>query len=146
VKAKGSVKLETFRDDELLYTFEDNNLIVNLGLALIASRMEGVNKAVISHMSVGDDGTAPAGGDTDLISMLDTRLALDSTNIVTTTETNDTIQYICTYAAGVSTGDLREAAIFNAASGGDMLSRISFPLKTKGSLDVTVITWKVQFT
>ena len=145
VNVKGIVNIDTYRDGRLLWSFEDKNLIVNVGLALITARMEGVTKDVITHMAVGDDGTAPSGGDTDLVSMLGSRLVLDSTNIVTTAVANDTIQYICTFGEGVSTGGLEEAAIFNAAAGGDMLSRIAFPVKNKGALDVSVITWKIVF-
>ena len=53
------------------------------------------------------------------------------------------ITYVATFGVGVSTGDIKEAGIFNAASAGSMLCRTTFPVVTKASGDSIVITWVV---
>ena len=47
--------------------------------------------------------------------------------------------------SGPPAGGVWSALAPNAAAGGDMLSRIAFPVKNKGALDVSVITWKIVF-
>lgn len=120
------------------------NLVVDAGLAFIASRMAGVASAVISHMGLGTSTTAAADAQTALVSAhADGRKILDSTTIVTTTVANDTVQYVATFQAGFSTGAITEAGIFNAAAAGSMLCRTVFSVMNKGALDSMVITWKV---
>ena len=74
---------------------------------------------------------------------MDGRVALDSTTIVTTSVTNDSIQYVATFPAGTATAGLQEAGIFNASSAGTMLCRTVFAVINKGALDTLTITWKI---
>jgi hypothetical protein len=48
-----------------------------------------------------------------------------------------------TYAAGTGTGALTEAGIFNAGSGGTMLSRVVFSAINKGAADSLTISWTI---
>jgi len=95
----------------------------------------------MSHMAVGSGSTAAAAGDTSLTEL--GRVSLTSTTIVTTSVTNDAVQYVATFAAGTGTGAITEAGIFNAGSAGTMLCRTVFAVINKGSLDTLTITWKV---
>jgi len=144
VSVNGKITADIYREGVLINSLKQDNLVVDVGLALITSRMEGVVKGPITHMSVGTDVTLPDPLDVDLISMLGTRLVV-STSRLTTTVANDTIQYISTFGAGISTGALTEAGIFNAASGGDMLSRVTFAVINKAAADTMVITWQIVF-
>ena len=56
----------------------EKNLIVTVGLTFICSRMTGTSKNVMSHMALGSGTTAAAAGQTDLVSILGSREALDS--------------------------------------------------------------------
>ena len=120
---------------------EIKNLVVNTGLAYIISRMVGTSKAVMSHMALGSGTTAAAGAQTDLVSMLGAREALDSTTI--TGSNSEKVQYVASFEAGDATGAVTEAAIFNAGVGGDMLCRTVFPVVNKQADDTLAITWTI---
>lgn len=142
VKAKGTLTLTLIGPDgEIKEQFEDN-LVVNTGLAYIASRLKDATATAMSHMAVGTGTTAAAATQTALVTEL-ARVALTSTTIVTTTVTNDAIQYVATFPAGTGTGAITEAGLFNAASLGTMLSRTVFSVINKGALDALTITWKI---
>ena len=120
---------------------EVKNLVVNAGLAYIASRMTGTSKSVMSHMALGSGTTAAAAGQTDLVSVLGSREALDSTTIAGTN--NEKVVYVSSFEAGDATGAVTEAGIFNAASGGDMLCRTVFSVVNKAADDTLSITWTI---
>ena len=119
------------------------NLIVNDGLDFITARMIGTGQNVMSHMAVGTDNTAAAASQTDLAAILGSKVALDS--YARSGSNNETIDYVCTFGAGVSTGAIVEAGIFNNASAatGDMLARTVFATINKGASDSLILTWSV---
>jgi hypothetical protein len=117
------------------------NLVVNTGLAYIASRMTGTSKSVMSHMALGSGTTAAAAGQTDLVSVLGSREALDSTAIAGTND--EKVVYVSSFEAGDATGAVTEAGIFNAASGGDMLCRTVFSVVNKAADDTLSVTWTI---
>lgn len=122
-------------------TREEKNLVVNTGLAYIVSRMTGTSKNVMSHMALGSGTTAAAAGQTDLVSILGSREALDSTTITGTN--NEKVQYVCGFEAGDATGAVTEAGLFNAASSGDMLCRTKFNVVNKAADDTMTVTWTI---
>ena len=120
---------------------EINNLIVSAGLTFICSRMAGASANVMSHMALGSGTTAAAGGQTDLVSILGSREALDSS-----TESSNTITYVSSFEAGEGTAAVTEAGIFNAASSGDMLCRTVFSVVNKEADDTMSVTWTITLT
>lgn len=143
-RATGKVKIE-HRDEsgELIAAVERDNLVVTTGRNVIANRMRSSpTMAAMTHMAVGTDATAAAIGQTALIAeVAASRTALDSTTV-----TNNQIAYVCTFPAGVGTGNLREAGIFNASSSGDMLARVTFSSLNKAAGDSVTITWTITIT
>ena len=127
------------KDGNVKDTREIKNLVVNAGLAFVISRMAGTTKNVMSHMALGSSTTAAAAGQTDLLSILGSREALDSTTISGTN--NEKIIYVSSFEAGDATGAVTEAGIFNAVTGGDMLCRTVFPVVNKQADDTLAITW-----
>ena len=121
-------------------TREVKNLVVDAGLVFITSRMTGTSKAVMSHMALGSGTTAAAAGQTDLVSVLGSREAIDS---ATLTGSNKAVAYVSSFEAGDATGAVTEAGIFNASSGGDMLCRTVFSVVNKAADDTMSITWTV---
>ena len=117
------------------------NLVVNSGLAYIASRMTGTAKAVMSHMALGSGTTAAAAGQTDLVSILGSREALDTITIAGSN--NEKVVYVASFEAGDATGAVTEAGIFNAASSGDMLCRTKFNVVNKAADDTMSVTWTI---
>jgi hypothetical protein len=117
------------------------NLIVSAGLEFICSRMSAASAGVMSHMALGSGTTAAAAGQTDLVSILGSREALDSS-----TASNNTITYVSSFEAGEGTGAVTEAGIFNAASSGTMLCRTVFSVVNKEADDTMSVTWTITLT
>lgn len=113
------------------------NLVVTVGKNFIASRMVGTASAAMSHMAVGTSNANLAAANTALAAQL-TRVALTSA-----TATNSTVTYVGNYGAGVGTGALVEAGIFNDATTGTMLCRTTFPVINKEASDTLTINWVV---
>jgi hypothetical protein len=113
------------------------NLVVTTGKNFIASRMVGATSAVMSHMAVGTNSTAPAAGDTTLNTEL-ARVALSSG-----TASGNVATYTATFGAGTGTGALVEAGILNAGAAGDLLCRTTFSVVNKSASDSMTITWTV---
>lgn len=120
---------------------KEKNLIVNTGLNAILDRLVGTSEAVMSHMGLGSSSTAAAAGQTDLISLLGSREAIDSSTV-----TGSSVAYVCTFEAGDATGTITEAGIFNASTSGTMLCRSVFSSITKGANDSLNVTWTITVT
>ncbi len=113
------------------------NLVVDTGLAYIASRMKDTTQTAMSHMAIGEGTTNPAAGDTALEDEA-ARVAL-----TTTTVTDNAVEYVATFGAGVGTGAITEAGILNNSTGGTLLCRTEFAVINKGASDSMTITWTV---
>lgn len=120
---------------------EIKNLVVNSGLAYIASRMKDTSKSVMSHMGLGSGTTAAAASQTDLVTLLGSREALDGTAI--SGSNNEKVVYTSSFEAGDATGAVTEAGIFNAATSGDMLCRTVFSVVNKAADDTMSVTWTI---
>jgi len=143
LKPTGTLKLQLIGADGNITEQHEHNLVVNTGLAYISSRMYGTAQTVMSHMAVGTGSGTAGAADTALGSQI-ARVALDSSAIVTTVITNDSVQYVAIFSPGTGTGAITEAGIFNDGTAGTMLCRTVFAVINKGALDTLVITWKVQ--
>ena len=121
----------------------EKNLVVQKGLEFIIDRMTGASKAVMSHMALGSSSTVAAGSQTDLVSILGSREALDSTTIPSATKHK--VVFASTFEAGDATGAVKEAGIFNhgTAASGDMLSRVVFDVVNKAADDTMTVTWTI---
>lgn len=142
IKTKGTLTLVLTDENGNVKQQDEHNLVVSTGLAYIASRMKDATATAMSHMAVGAGAAAAAAANAALGSELG-RVALTSTTIVTTSVTNDAVQYVATFPAGTGTGAITEAGIFNNVTAGTMLCRTVFAVINKGALDTLTITWKV---
>ncbi len=109
-------------------------MIVDTGLQHIADQMAEASQAAMSHLAVGTGTTAEAASDTALETEL-ARVAFTSKS-----RSNQKVVYVADLAPGVATGALTEVGVFNAGANGDLLSRITFPVKNKGAGDSLQIT------
>jgi hypothetical protein len=114
------------------------NLVVNTGLNFMTSRMKDTTLAAMTHMAVGSGTTAAAAGDTALETQISSRVSLTSTTV-----TANAIEYVAAFGAGVSTGAITEAGIFNASTSGTMLCRTVFSVVNKAAADTLQITWTI---
>lgn len=139
LKLKGDVFITVKdKDGNIKEERHEKNLVVSAGLNFICDRMKDTTNAVMSHMGLGSGSTAAAAGQTDLVSLLGSREALDSTTVAT-----NTITYVSSFEAGDATGSVVEAGIFNASTGGTMLCRVVFGTITKAADDTMSVTWVI---
>lgn len=140
IKIEGKVTLVlTAPDGTVKETQEVNNLVVQNGRNYIASRMKDATATVMSHMELGTSSTAANTSQTGLVAVL----AGSRTPLTSTTVTTNSVAYACTFNAGVGTGAITEAGIFNASASGTMLCRTVFSVINKGAADTLTITWTV---
>ena len=116
----------------------EKNLVVTSGLGYIASRMKDASATAMSHMALGSGTTTESAGQTDLVTLLGAREALDSTTV-----TANAVAYVSSFEAGDATGAVTEAGIFNASTGGTMLCRVKFDVVNKAADDTMTVTWTI---
>jgi len=138
IEVTGELYIEVRNEfNEIIDTRYVPNLVVTTGRNWIIGRMTGTPPVLMSHMAIGSNNTAPVVGQTTLLNQL-ARVALSSTS-----PAGNTITYIALFNAGVGTGSLVEAGIFNDPTAGTMLARTTFGVLTKAAGDVVTITWTI---
>lgn len=136
LKATGIVNIKQYNSTgNLIKDFTVDNLVVDSGINFIINRMYSNVENPMSHMAIGGLFGTPAASETTLGSEI-ARVALTSTTVV-----GNSLVFVATFGAGVGTGLIQEAGIFNAATSGTMLNRVSFGSVNKNSSDTIVITW-----
>jgi len=139
ISMKGELTIDRFDvNGQLIEKRKIPNLIVSAGKNLMISRLLGTTDGVMTHMGVGIGTTSPIIANTAIETALGARIALTSA-----TQTTNTVTYVGTFSAGVSTGAITEAGIFNALTSGTMLCRTTFPVVNKAAGDSIVITWVI---
>jgi hypothetical protein len=116
----------------------EKNLVVTTGLNYIASRMKDATATAMTHMALGSGTTTAAAGQTDLVTLLGSREALDYTTV-----TANAVAYVSSFEAGDATGAVTEAGIFNASTSGTMLCRVVFSVVNKAADDTMTVTWTI---
>lgn len=138
IKATGRLQVELRGPDGKLKALRDiKNLVVTAGLGFIASRMKDATATAMSHMAIGSGAVAAALGNTTLGTELG-RVALTSSTV-----TGPAIAYAATFGAGVGTGAVTEAGLFNAGAAGTMAARTVFGVVTKEAGDTLTVTWTI---
>lgn len=115
------------------------NTVVTVGKGFIASRMKDASATAMSHMELGTGSTSAVVANTTL----ETVIASSRTALTSSTVTTNSVAYVATFGAGVGTGAVTEAGIFNASSAGTMLCRTTFSVINKAAADTLGITWTV---
>jgi len=135
-KILGAVALTLWgADGKLKERRKFKNLVVSTGLQLAAQALGNGTITPITDVAVGTDATAPVPGQTALLA------ELERTALIDTVVTGSIITYTTTFGPGIGTGALVEAGLFNAAIGGIMLSRVTFPVINKAASDTLGVTW-----
>lgn len=117
------------------------NLVVTIGKTVIASRLAGTATPVMSHMSVGSVSTAPNITNTALAGEI--AGSRSTLAVAGGTPAANVVTFSATFGAGVGTGSIVEAGIFNNVSGGSMLCRTTFSVVSKDVGDTLTINWAV---
>lgn len=120
--------------------FKVHNMFVQTGLNEIAKFVSKKSPTAPSHIAVGTSNNAPSLADVGLKGSQLSRVAFEKVE-----QTNGTVKFTATFAAGVGTGVWEETGIFTAASGGILFSRAVTGTYTKKDKDEIKIIWTYQF-
>ena len=142
IKVIGSVEITHYDENMVIKDLiHINNLVVQTGKNLIASRLSGNLAQPISHMAVGSSAAITTIDTLSLGQQVGIKVVMDTLG---GTVIDNEITFATTFVAGVCTGDLREIGLFNSAEGtGTMLSRTTFPKVSKQSADTLIVSWKI---
>jgi hypothetical protein len=139
LKVTGKVTIQVINSGKVVNSINIDNLVVNSGRDWIAGLIGGT-AGTMTHMAVGDGVAVELLTDTTLDP---TATELARVTVNTPSTLNNITTFVATFAAGVATGAISEAGIFNAASAGDMLCRTTFDVVNIGSADSMSITWAI---
>ena len=139
MKLDGVLTLTLNKANGEVITFSKHNMIVNVGYDFICDAMckASGRPGVMSYIGLGSGTTAAAATQTALVSELK-RVASTYAHVAGT----KTFTVSANFGAGVATGAITEAGVFNAATSGIMLDRVTFSVINKGAED----TLTAQFT
>ena len=116
------------------------NLVVDSGLEYLVHALGYANNgSPFAYVALGTGTSSPSAGNTTLQTEL-TRGTIGSYTFGITAWT-----VAAGFNPGVGTGTITEAGIFNASSGGTMLSRTTFTPIVKHSTDSLLVTWTINF-
>lgn len=158
---RGSVTmLLTDRAGAVVYERREQNRIVKSGRDLVAKLFAGApgqtQPTKVTHMGVGTDGTDPTDDQTALLKERPARDGVPRKPIeeVGYAEFVDkdsvkrvrvTLKAVFDFEEANGTDPLREAAVFNAASGGVMYNRVAFKDVTKTNAFKLTLLWDITF-
>lgn len=148
----------TDREGRLVEERVYKNRIVRVGRLLVAQMFGGVSSGPtptkVTHLAVGTGGTAPTDDDTALGAEV-ARKPISSVAFKDVTETSTTGELVKRVVVTVSavydfgeangTTPLREAGVFNAATGGVMYNRVVFDPVTKTNTFKLTLLWDIYF-
>lgn len=117
-----------------------HNLVPTAGRNLLRDFLAGDGPAALSHVALGTGTTAPAATDT----ALQNEIFRDAITQKVKDVAKLTVKYYLgtQYANGYT---LAEAGLFNAATGGVMYARVTFPPDEKTAAQAWNITWDLTF-
>lgn len=134
---KGSMEAVLIKEDGSVEVTRKDNIIVNGGFDFICDAISnGTRPAAMGFIGVGTGAAAPAA--------TDSALGVQSARIAATyahTAGTKTFTVTATFAAGIATAALTEAGVFNAATAGTMLDRVTFAVINKGAADTLTVTF-----
>ena len=138
-------KLEKYGDSDLdrepdeVIEFE-GNLLANLGINVMLDLLIGAAGTDFDntngYLGVGNSSAAAAASQTDLQGASTARVIIDALATIS----SQTLTFVATFGSAVANFAWEEVGIFNASSGGTMLSRRVSSLGTKASGSTWVLT------
>ena len=144
MKMSGVIELTLFDENGNMKDYrKDTNTVTTLGLAMAADQFDdGPTIVQPGWMEVGT-GTGQGAGDSILAAyIVDSRTANTSA-----TTTAAAVAYVCSLGAGVGTGAITEAGLFNVVTQNttDLILYDDFAVVNKAAGDTLAITWTLTF-
>jgi len=140
IRPKGRVTVEVITDDGTT-VLEQDNVVVNNGVARIAAIIAQDSSAFPSHIAIGTDATAAATTDTAL------GAEVDRNAIVTDFATGAVATFKAFFGKSEANGNtIAEVGMFDQASGGTMFCRsvLSSTIAKDATKSIN-ITWTLTF-
>ena len=146
----GAINLKGYFSADLFDEFgklkdhrEGENTVTTLALAMVADRFDDTPAIVLPGWMELGTGSAQGAGD----STLDTYIVDSRTANTTATTTTDHVVYVCTFGAGVGTGEVTEAGLFNVVTQNttDLILYDDFSVVNKAAGDSLAVTWTLTF-
>ena len=126
-------------DGKVKLVREIENIVTNVGRALVIDRLQGAAAAVASYMAIGTGAVAAAAADTALGTEVARALgALDQPDVYTD-------RLVHTFAAGTGTGSITEVGRLNADTVGTLMGRSVFTAIPKGADDSLQMTYSFTY-
>jgi hypothetical protein len=154
IELKGQLRLSlTDRDGNTVLTQTAHNKVVTSGRDLVAKLFSNVeNTATVGFVAVGTGDKEVSESDAALATQLGDRKALGNFDVnkdLSTVGSGDNARRKITRTVELdfaeANGELREAGLFTAATGGVMYNRVVFPTVTKTSSFKLTLVWEIQF-
>lgn len=137
LKVKGTLRLVKYdKNGRIVDDTRINNLIVDKGLEMAAKLLNGISTNPFNYIAIGNGTTSPAASDTELESEIMRVEASPSY------EPFKSI-FSCLIQFSSSTS-ISEAGIFDASSGGNMLSRVTFATKNFDAGESLGVYWSIE--
>lgn len=159
---RGSLTLQvTDREGRVVEERQYHNRIVKTGRELVAKLFAGVPSGApptrVTHMAVGTNATTPADNQTALVAERAPRKEIQAADVAytefdepvqgggTVRRVRASLKAVFDFNEANGTDPLREAAIFNAATGGVMYNRVVFDAVTKTTAFKLTLLWDITF-
>lgn len=148
IKLKGTYELVcTSSSGDIKWVQKADNIVTNAGKAQLALLCGDSTAVPFTYIAVGTSSTAVSATDTALnAEITDTGLQRASATVTrtTTSVTNDTYRASLTFTA-TGSKTIEEVGIFNASSGGTMLSHALTTSKSVANTDQLSVVYTLQF-
>lgn len=135
------LKVKRANSTEWKTVVRKKNLITNVGAAEVAGLINGVTTGPFSYIAIGSGTTSPSRNDTALQSELARGNATESRT--TTDVTDDTAQWEYTFTASAAWA-VSEMGVFDASTGGVMLTRVTFSTINLAQNDQLHVIYKLD--
>jgi len=161
MQMQGRLTLQlTDREGHVRQEQRRHNQILKSGRDLVAKLFAGVSGGTppthVTHMAVGIDATAPADSQTGLINERGPRKGIQPSDVVysefdeqaggsTVRRVRVTLKAVFDFNEANGPEPLREAGIFNAATGGVIYNRVIFDAVTKTNAFKLTLIWDITF-
>lgn len=124
---------------QILDVIECHNLVTLAGRNLVRDFLNSLSPSSLSHFAIGTGTTAPTANDTGL----QTEIFRDIFTKRTSSSGKLQSQYYLASSA-LNGNTLAEAGLFNAASGGTLFARVTYPGISKNSSIAITYTWDIN--
>ena len=142
IKLTGYVKYTLIDKNGMVkQTYEDHNLVVVVGKSYLAQFLatDPQTGTFMPYVGLGTSSAVPSPSDVNLTSPLPTRIR------GTLSSVSNTWNNSVSFPATIDTGDITEAGLFSAVTGGTMFSHQVFTVFHKDVSDSFNVNWTVTF-